>query len=225
MSRCGHFTRNCGGSFENAQGGYGDCSHGVIIERSVETRVAINRLIEGLPHELSPYIVQSLHPIFTKETSELAIPSLIDTLLKHQGSVIRSNTPMDDKILKLVSAGLTDKRSKIKSAWVVAVAEMLWDLEPSDVNPAVVNFSKSIFKSFLNVFHEVANNAIQACQNGTIISGYAISAAALGRWLSYRDEQFGRRPNVMSSNAKRNLSSQKASSLLQLQSPQSLHSF
>lgn len=77
---------------------------------------------------------------------------------------------------------------------------MLWDLEPSDINPAVVNFSKSIFKSFLNIFHEVANNAIQACQNGTIVSGYAISAAALGKWLSYKDEQFGRRRNVMSSN-------------------------
>ena len=104
---------------------------------------------------------------------------------------MRHNIPMDEKTLKLVSAGLTDKRSKIKSAWAVAVSRMLWDFGLPEGSPPILSFSKSIAKCLANVFNDVTSNAIQASQNGTIVSGYAISAAALGPWLDWQDRQIG----------------------------------
>jgi len=138
---------------------------------------------------ISSYIVQSLHPLFAKETNDAAISALIDALIAHQGVLLRSNGTVDDKISKLISSGLTDKRSKIKSGWALAISEIMWNV--SQVNPALIAFSKVIAKDLFSMFNEVASNAVQASQNGTIIAGYAISAATLGRWLEWQDAQLG----------------------------------
>ena len=162
----------------------------LIIERSLDIRVTVARLIELLAkttHTISPYIVQSIQPLFAKETNDSAISALIDALMTHLGVLLKNDTPVDDKITKLISSGLTDKRSKIKAGWAVAVSGIIWDT--SQVNPASMSFSKVIAKSLLLVFSEIASNAVQAVQNGTIIAGYAISASTLGRWLEWQDTQ------------------------------------
>jgi Generalcontrol nonderepressible 1 (Gcn1) N-terminal len=130
--------------------------------------------------------------MFAKETNDQAIISMVDALIAHQGVLLRNNTDVDDKVLKLVSSGLMDKRIKVKSSWAVAVSECIWAVSNLfDVNPSLVSFSTSVAKNLLLVFNEVASNAMQASQNGTLISGYAISAAALGRWFEWQDAQLG----------------------------------
>jgi len=162
----------------------------LIIERSLDVRVTVIRLIERLSttsNSISPCIVQSLHPLFAKETNDSAISALIDALMAHLGVVLKNNTSVDDKITKLVLSGLTDKRSKIKATWAVATSAIIW--ETSQVNSASISFSKVVAKSLFVVFNEIASNAVQAFQNGTIAAGYAISASTLGTWLGSQDTQ------------------------------------
>jgi Generalcontrol nonderepressible 1 (Gcn1) N-terminal len=127
--------------------------------------------------------------LFAKETNDAAISAFIDTLMAHQGVLLGNYSTMDGKISKLISSGLKDKRSKIKSGWALAISEIMWNV--SQVNPALIAFSKEIAKDLFTMLNEVASNAVQASQNGTIIAGYAISAATLGRWLEWQDAQLG----------------------------------
>jgi hypothetical protein len=135
--------------------------------------------------------------MFGKETNEIAISALVDGLMAHQGVLLENDSAVDDKVSKLVTSGLTDKRSKIKSGWAVAVSGVIWNIEQNPVNSSVIKFSNSIAKNMFNAFNEAASNAVQASQNGTIITGYAVSAAALGRWLGWQEDQLSRLPYFM----------------------------
>jgi hypothetical protein len=161
-------------------------------ERSVDTRIGITRILNGMPKQsvaLSSYLTSTLPPLFVKETNESALATLIDALMAHQAVLLRNDSASDDKISKLVSSGLTDKRAKVKSAWVVAVSNLVWDVnEPSNANPSIIAFSRSVAKGLFGAFTEVANNAVQAMQNGTITSGYAAAAATIGRWLDWQGD-------------------------------------
>lgn len=127
--------------------------------------------------------------MFAKETNDSAASALIDALLAHEGVLLRNDTPVDENLSKLMASGLTDKRSKIKAAWAVAISGVIWGV--SIVNPASIAFSKTIAKNLFVVFSEIASNAVQASQTGTITAGYAISAATLGRWLDWQDPHLG----------------------------------
>jgi hypothetical protein len=182
------------------------------VERSVDTRVSILRILEGLPKtstHLSALISQSLTPLLAKETNEIAISALVDGLMAHQGVLLQNDSAVDDKVSKLVSSGLTDKRSKIKSSWAVAISGVIWDIQQSPVNSSLIKFSKTIAKNMFNAFNEAASNAVQASQNGTIISGYAVSAAVLRRWLRWQEDQLGRLPYIILANCQHNSSNLK----------------
>ena len=159
------------------------------LERSVDARVAVARLIEAMSNnrpEVSNLITQALHPLFAKETSEPAISAMIDALMVHQSVLLNEGAALDVKISTLVTSGLSERRNKLKSAWAVSISQVIWNFDdPTKVNQSVIAFSKSLGKPLCAAFHEIASNGVQAAQNGTIISGYAISAAALGRWLDW----------------------------------------
>jgi hypothetical protein len=139
---------------------------------------------------LSDAVVQGLLPLLSKETSEIGLSSMIDALITHQGILLKEGFSVDDKIQKYIITGLSEKRPKVKSAWAVAVSQLIWNFgEPSHVTSPVISFSKSVSKLLCSTFHEIVVNAIQASQNSAIISGYAISAATLGRWLEWDDEE------------------------------------
>jgi hypothetical protein len=130
--------------------------------------------------------------MFAKETNELAISALIDALMAHQAVLLQNDTAPEDKISKLISSGLTDKRAKIKSGWAVASSGIIWGTNNNaEVTSALITFSKSISKSIFLIFNEVASNPAQASQSGNITAGYAISAASLGRWLQWQNPQLG----------------------------------
>lgn len=156
----------------------------------MDARIALIRVVEGLPKtssSLSSLIVDSLTAIYAKETNEMAILAMTDAIMTHQAVLFENDTAMDDKVIKLVAAGLADKRSKIKTGWAAAVSHVIWNTKTP--NPSVVAFSKNIAKNLFGVFSEVAANGVQASQNGTIIGGYAVCAAALGRWSGWQDSQ------------------------------------
>ena len=130
--------------------------------------------------------------MFAKETNDLAISALIDALMAHQGVLLTNDIAPEDKISKLISSGLTDKRAKIKSSWAVASSGIIWRANNgAEITPSLITFSKSISKSIFLVFNEVVSNPVQASQSGSITAGYAISAASLGRWLQWQDPQLG----------------------------------
>ena len=136
--------------------------------------------------------MQSLHPILSKETNESAILAMTDALMVHQGVLLNKDAALDDKVSKLVLSGLTDKRPKVKSGWAVASSCIIWGVNNGDeISSAVISFSKAITKNTFMAFNEVASNAVQASQTGSLISGYAIAAATLGRWLQWKDPQLG----------------------------------
>jgi Generalcontrol nonderepressible 1 (Gcn1) N-terminal len=132
-----------------------------------------------------------LVPLFAKETNDAATSALTDAFTAHQAILLANDVSIDEKTQKLVISGLTDKRSKIKAVWAVAVSEIIWEVDLSSVNPSSIAFSKSIAKHLFSIFNEVTSNAVQSSQNGTITAAYAISAAALGRWLEWQDSQLG----------------------------------
>jgi Generalcontrol nonderepressible 1 (Gcn1) N-terminal len=163
-----------------------------VLERSVDIRLALTRLVERLPKtsvKLSTSIVQSLLPLFAKESNDAATAALTDALAAHEGVLLSNDVAVDDKAQKMIIAGLVDKRTKIKSGWAVAVSETIWQLDSA--NPSSIAFSKAIAKNLFNIFNEVTANAVQSSQNGTITAAYAISAAALGRWMEWQDAQLG----------------------------------
>ena len=127
----------------------------------------------------------SLTAIFAKETNETAILAMTDALMTHQGVLFEDDIAMDDKVAKLVTAGLSDKRSKIKASWATSVSHIIWNTKTT--NPSIFAFSKHVSKHLFSVFSEVAVNGVQASQNGTIVGGYAVCAAALGRWSEWQD--------------------------------------
>jgi hypothetical protein len=159
----------------------------------VDSRVAILRIIERSQKEplqpISSFIVESLQAIFPKETNELAISAMTDAIMTHQAVLLEKDIVMEDKVTKLVIAGLSDKRLKVKAGWAVSVSSVIWDAKT--VTPALIAFSKNVAKGLFNVFNEVANNGLQAIQNGTIAAGYAISAATVGRWFAWQDTPLG----------------------------------
>jgi hypothetical protein len=145
-----------------------------------------------MPTTISSLIVQSLQPMFVKETNELAISALIDALMAHQGVLLQNGSAPEDKISKLISSGLTDKRAKVKSGWAVGSSGIIWGANNgAEITPALIAFSKSISKSIFLILNEVASNPVQASQSGSIIAGYAICAASLGRWLQWQNPQLG----------------------------------
>jgi len=171
------------------------------IERSVDARIALIRVVEGLPKTFGPlssFVVDSLTTVYTKETNEMAILSLTEAIMTHQAVLLEKDTAMDDKVTKLVTAGLADKRSKIKAGWATAVSHVIWNTKAP--NPSVLSFSGNIAKNLIGVFSEVAGNGVQASQNGTIIGGYTVCAATLGRWSEWQDNQLCTYPHLMSSN-------------------------
>jgi len=130
--------------------------------------------------------------MFAKETNESAVSALVDALMAHQGVLLNSDTAPEDKVSRLISSGLTDKRVKIKSGWAVATSRIIWNINDGvGITPALITFSKNISKHIFHVFNEVASNAVQASQSGSMTAGYAISAASLGRWLQWQDPQLG----------------------------------
>jgi len=141
---------------------------------------------KGQP-QLSNVIVLGLHPLFAKETNETALTSLVDAIMAHQTVLLKDDSAVDDKTQKLIVSGVADKRAKVRSAWAVAISQLIWTFDdPDNVNESVIRFSKSLGKQLCAVFHEIASNALQAAQNGFIASGYAISAITLGRWLEWK---------------------------------------
>ena len=115
---------------------------------------------------------------------------MIESFCAHSRVLLRHNTPLDDKIMELITAGLADKRPKIKTAWVVATSEIVWKSEdPASPDTAIVPFSKSIAKPLFAVFSEIGNNAVQATQSGTIVGGYATIAASLGKWMVWKNAE------------------------------------
>ena len=117
----------------------------------------------------------------------MAMMAMIEALTTHEAVLLENGTPVDDKVVKLVSAGLTDKKVKIKASWAIAVSSIIW--KARSANPALLAFSKKISKNLISVFNEVAANGLQASQNGTVVAGYAICAATLGRWTEWDDSQ------------------------------------
>jgi hypothetical protein len=99
---------------------------------------------------------------------------------------------MDEKSLRLVNSGLVDKRSRVKTAWALAISDLIWNITSSSTPAAaILTFTKYIAKNLLQIFKESTNNPLQALQNGTISSVYAIGAVSLGRWLTWGDDQIG----------------------------------
>lgn len=166
------------------------------IERSVDINLAIARYIGAVSRmstDVSTYVVQNLVPLFAKETNEAVISAMTETLLLHQRSLLMDNKAMDESTLRLIGNGLLDKRSKVKCNWAVAVSGMIWQADCNSFStPALITFSKALGQNLINVFNDIASNAIQASQTGIIIGAYAISAAALGRWLDWQDERLGK---------------------------------
>jgi Generalcontrol nonderepressible 1 (Gcn1) N-terminal len=169
--------------------------HAKTIERVLDTSISILNIIGGLPKisvDVSLYIVQSLHSMFAKETNETTISAMIEALMAHQHTLLRNNKAVDGKILDTISKGLTDKRNRVKSSWAVTVSEVILNIDdPSYPGSSAIAFSMAVAKNLFSVFNEVASNPLQASQNGTIISGYAISAAVLRRWFDWQDGQLG----------------------------------
>lgn len=118
---------------------------------------------------------------------------MIEAFCAHAKVLLQHDTPLDDKSMKLVTSGLADKRAKIKTAWAVASSEIIWSSnEPATADSPIVQFSNSIAKPLFAVLSEVSNNAVQAAQSGTIISGYAAIAASLGKWMVWKNaDQLG----------------------------------
>jgi hypothetical protein len=143
--------------------------------------------------QLSMDMANLLSQSLAKETNEIALSALIDSFMTHQTVGLQNNIPMDEKSLKLVNSGLIDKRSRVRTAWAVAVSDVVWNIKYSSTSgSAVLSFSKYIAKNLLHTFKESTSNPLQALQNGTITSAYAISAASLGRWLGWGDDQLGK---------------------------------
>ena len=165
------------------------------VERSVDTRVAIIRVLAALPTtdpHLSTDIANLLAQSMAKETNDIATSALIDSFLVHQSVGLRNDIPMDEKSLRLVNSGLVDKRSRVKTAWALAISDLIWNITSSSTPAAaILTFTKYIAKNLLQIFKESTNNPLQALQNGTISSVYAIGAVSLGRWLTWGDDQIG----------------------------------
>jgi hypothetical protein len=162
-------------------------------ERLVDTRVAVTELLESLANgstTLSSSVIQTLQPLFAKETNDALLTGLIEAFCAHIRVLLQNNTPLEGKSVKLVVSGLTDKRAKIKTAWTVATSQIItkFDYPPTADAPIVV-FSKATTKPLFGVLGEVANNAVQATQAGTVIGGYAVIIAALGTWMEWTNAQ------------------------------------
>ena len=142
---------------------------------------------------LSSSVVQSLQPLFAKETNDALLIAMIESFCAHSRVLLGHNIPLDDKTMKVITVGLADKRPKIKTAWVVATSEIVWKSDqPAYPDAAIVSFSKSIAKPLFAVFREIGNNPVQATQSGTIVGGYATIAASLGKWMVWKNaEQLG----------------------------------
>jgi Generalcontrol nonderepressible 1 (Gcn1) N-terminal len=118
--------------------------------------------------------------------------AMIDALIAHQGMLLEHNVAADENISNLILSGLREKRNKIKTSWVLACSELIWHIDkPSAVNSAIVAFTNNISKSLMAVVSEIAGNPVQASQSGTVVSGYAASAIALGRWLDWPIDDLG----------------------------------
>jgi hypothetical protein len=198
------------------------------LERAVDARISIIRVLETMPTShllLSSVIVQGLLPLFAKESNELAVAAMIDAMMVHQGVLLKEDSLIDEKASRLILSGTTDKRNRVKSAWAVAISQVIWSIEdPQKVNSTIVSFSKSIAKPLRNAFNEIASNAVQALQNGTLVSGYAISAATIGRWIDWEAGDLGN-PLQDPSHAKHASQKQKESSISPFRSPQRHHFF
>jgi Generalcontrol nonderepressible 1 (Gcn1) N-terminal len=163
----------------------------LILERLVDTRVAVTKLLESMANDsttVSSSVIQALQPLFAKETNDALLIGMIETFCAHISVLLQNNIPLEDKSLKLVVSGLADKRAKIKTAWTVATAEILTESdEPATADAPIVVFSKATAKPLFGVLSEVANNAVQATQTGTVIGGYAVITAALGKWMVWKN--------------------------------------
>jgi hypothetical protein len=141
--------------------------------------------------DLSSPIIQTLQPLFAKETNDVLLTALIDAFCAHITVRLSKKAPLDDKSLKLVASGLADKRAKIKTAWTVGTAHIIIkckdDPDTAVINTPFIVFSKATIKPLFGVFNEVANNAVQATQAGTVIGGYAAIIAALVKGLQWQD--------------------------------------
>ena len=84
--------------------------------------------------QLSMDMANLLSQSLAKETNEIALSALIDSFMTHQTVGLQNNIPMDEKSLKLVNSGLIDKRSRVRTAWAVAVSEVVWNLKYSSIS-------------------------------------------------------------------------------------------
>jgi Generalcontrol nonderepressible 1 (Gcn1) N-terminal len=134
---------------------------------------------------LSSAIIRDLIPLFAKESHELALTAMAEAFSLHAEIVLRQAS-MEDKSSKLILSGLTDKRLRVRSTWAVAVARIIWNITDSNtVTPSLIRVCQLLERPLSAAFNEVASNPVQALQNGSLVSGYAISAAAISRWPTW----------------------------------------
>jgi hypothetical protein len=142
---------------------------------------------------LSSSIIQSLQPLFAKETNDSLLIAMIEAFCAHARVAIQHATTLDNKTMKLITSGLVDKLVKIKTAWIIATSEIVWKSdEPASPDAPIISFSMAIAKPLFAIVNEVSTNAVQSTQSGTIVGGYAAIAASLGKWMLWKNaEQLG----------------------------------
>jgi Generalcontrol nonderepressible 1 (Gcn1) N-terminal len=145
----------------------------------VDHRIA---LYDMLPHvtpteDMALTITSILPSLISKETNDMAMSLLAQTLARHITYRLRKNQSLEPDTLNVLLRELSSSKAGLRRTFCIVTGNALWDLgnHPSD---AAQEFATSVYPIFESSLKTISVNPLNS--TASPLEGYVVLAALLG---------------------------------------------
>jgi hypothetical protein len=161
---------------------------------AVDQRLALAQMLTAFPNnkELARDIPPAVARLISLEQNEAVLRAATKSIAKHHAWALANNNVKDKTVTDAIIKGLKDKKTAIRSIWILRVGEILWPIGLKlyqATPPDLLAFLKALTPFLTDIFKENASNPRAALQSGMIVGSYVITAITLKRLALVKDPE------------------------------------
>ena len=144
-----------------------------------DQRAVYAQVLAAIPasNDLSSLVIQSLVPVFARESNELALEREIKAFCQHLAYAMEPGVKIPTDAVNAIVKGSAEKKVPFRKLWQLGVGDVLWNLDGSNTAAAAAEPLVGQFVTKMNdLFKEVASNPLPSAQNGVLSTAYIFVA-------------------------------------------------
>lgn len=168
----------------------------------VEHRLVLYDMLRSVipTNDVASTITKALLTLIVKETNDVAMSLLAQTIALHITFQLRTNQGLEPEVINVILREMTSPKAGLRRIFCTIAGRALWDLG-NDLSDAAQSFAASVYPVFESTLKTISANPLNSTAGS--LEGYVSLAALLGPVSHLGVQNYGdaRSPEVLLCNA------------------------